>query len=130
MLRFASGLLVGGATGGCVSHPPELVPSGTATVKLDREHKVSAFAVKRLNLLVLTLPPTDAEHRWAISFHDTRYLKQMSEIQPAAPPDSGVSISFLALTPGRTRLRFLLLPIRKARSVDPIDQQEFVLTID
>lgn len=129
-LRLVGALLAASAGSGCASKKPDLTPTGTAAVKLDADHKVSAFTVKQLNLVVLTLPPADGEHRWAISFHDTRYLKLMSEIQAPASPDAGATVSFLALKTGRTRLRFLLLPTTKARSVQPIDQQEFVLTIE
>jgi hypothetical protein len=131
MIRtIAFGLLACALAGaGCASRPAPLTPRGTATVKLDAKQKRSTFTVRNQHLLVVTLPPTEPTHHWTITYHDTRFLKLMSDVQPPPQPTEGANASFLALNPGRTRLRFVLLPSTNHRTVDPIDQQELILII-
>ena len=114
---------------GCASRPVPLAPIGTANVKLDPERKSATFTVRNRHLLVLSLPPAAPAHHWEISFHDTRYLKLMSDIQPPAQDGESPTVSFLATTTGRTRLRFVLLPSVDRRRVDPVDQQELIVNI-
>ena len=115
---------------GCETRVPTRQPTGTTAITLGAEHKVTNHRVKPNHLLRLTLPPAPLTHRWIIASHDTRYLKLMSDILPAANPHEGASVSFHALLPGRTRLRFVLLPLTDRRVVEPADQQELLLTIE
>ncbi len=113
----------------CETQPRPPTPRGTVAVKLLSEKKVSELTISDEYMLVVTLPPSDAGHRWEISFHDFRYLQLLRDIHPPADPHAGATVTFMTRTPGRTRLRFVLLPLQASRSVDPIDQQELILTI-
>lgn len=127
---LAGALLCGELATGCKTAPPDIKPSGEMKVQLEVENKTSTFAVKRLHLLEVTLPPIRPEYHWTISFHDTRYLKLVHEIKAPVNPADGATVAFIVLGTGRTRLRFVLLPSNGARSVEPIDQQELILTIE
>ncbi|MSU51764.1 MAG: hypothetical protein EXS37_22185 [Opitutus sp.] len=111
------------------SSGPAITPKGTVKVVLDAEKKSTALAVKTHNLIAITFPPAAAGFGWQISYHDSRYLKQMTDIKPATVAGEGATISFLALNIGRSRLRFLLAPLGTDRESKPIDQQELVLTM-
>lgn len=119
--------VLGGA--GCESRVATRRPVGTTAITLTAENKATDHAVKRNHLLVLTLPPAPPAHRWIISYHDMRYLKLMSDVQPAPSAQEGAGVSFLTLLAGRTRLRFVLVPATEERVVQPADQQELRLTI-
>jgi hypothetical protein len=128
-LRLAFLLLCLAAVG-CTTRPPELKPKGTASITLNEETKSTNATVQLLNFVTITLPAPKAEgYLWQISFLDVRYLKQTTEILPGAKSDAGPTVSFIARNPGRTRVRFLLLPPMTNRGVAPVDQQEVVFTI-
>ena len=116
---------------GCATRAPEIKAQGSLQVALSAEKKSTAASAQLFNLVTLTLPPPQARgYHWQISFHDARYLKQTTEIMPAGAAGAGPTISFIAVKPGRTRVRFMLVPVNSNRVVDPLDQQELVLTID
>ena len=127
-LRALLSCALGGA--GCETPVATRHPTGTTAITLTAENKAAEHALRRNHLLMLTLPPAAATHRWIISYHDTRYLKLMSDIQPSPNAQEGPKVSFLTLIAGRTRVRFVLLPVTEERVVQPVDQQELRLTIE
>jgi hypothetical protein len=131
MLRLATlvALLFGAGCGasGCASRV-DLTPTRTIPVSLESEKKLNEVTVSLQNLVVITLPAAGPGYTWQISFHDPRFLKQMSELKPLAP-NTPATVQFLTLHGGRTHLRFLLLPPHAGRDARPVDQQEVVLTI-
>lgn len=124
-------LLIAGLLGafGCTSKPP-IVPTGTVAVTLTPAEPFASEKAAFHSLLVVTLPPAPPDHRWQIAFHDTRFLQQRTPLEAAANASTGATVSFLVVNRGRTRLRFLLVPDDNRRSVDPIGQQNLVLTIE
>lgn len=114
---------------GCESGEVAIKPKGTVNVALETAKKITTIGLKTENLLVVTLPPAPPNLGWQIAFHDSRYLKTVSDLKPASTAEAGATISFLALFRGKTRLRFLLAPIGDNREVRPVDQQELVLEI-
>ena len=110
----------------CTTHP-DVKPTGTVPIVLAGDKKAAEVTAKLQNLLVITMPATDPGHVWQISFHDPRFLKQMTGL--TATGGATATVSFLAVHGGRTRLRFVLLPSSVLRNASPIDQQEIVLTI-
>lgn len=122
-------LMLAGAPG-CTTRS-ELTPEGEVAVVLSDDKKTNAVTAQLRNLIAITLPvPKAPGYRWQISFHDVRYLKQMTDIVPGKTPDAGPTISFMARLPGRTRVRFLLLPDTNDRVATPVDAQEVVLAIE
>ena len=114
---------------GCESGPGPIKPKGTVNVTLETAKKVTAIGLKVEHLLVVTLPPVPAGLSWQIAFHDSRYLKQVSDLKPASTVDAGATITFISLVRGKTRLKFLLAPTGNDREARPVDQQELVLEI-
>lgn len=114
---------------GCASKPQEIKPKGTVAITLTKEKKVNAVAVKLEHLLVITLPPTDPAFVWELVFHDTRYLKQLSDFKSSGVDGEGSSISFFTSVPGKTKLKFLLTPVGNARETRPVDQQDLTVQI-
>ncbi len=113
----------------CETATKEIKPKGTVSVSLDGVKKRGAIRISLVNLLAITLPPAKPSLAWQISFHDPRFLKQHTDIMAPASPDQGATVSFIAVSPGATRLRFLLVPVSAGQSVDPVDQQEIMVTI-
>ena len=126
-----AGLLVACAVGlvGCANGPAPIKPRGATAVKLDAAKKRTTIQAGLANLVTITMPPARPGYAWQISYHDSRYLKQQTDFTPAAAADAGPTISFLAIGPGNTRLRFVLVPAGTNQGVDPADQQELVFTI-
>lgn len=102
---------------------------GTVKVTLETEKKSTEVSIRALNRIEVTLPAAPAGFGWQISFHDSRYLKQLSEVKPTILGGAGDLITFVAINRGKSRLRFLLAPLGNEREARPIDQQELVLTI-
>ncbi len=107
---------------------PAIKASRTMAVTMEAETKTRTIDLKPMTQLDLTLPAVEAGFVWQISFHDARYLQQ---VQPLTAGATGVgsTISFITVRVGRTRVRFLLLPMSAGREASPIDQQEIVMTI-
>ena len=113
----------------CETPSGVIKPRGTVSVSLDGVKKRGSITVALANLLAITMPPVKPGLVWQISYHDPRYLKQHSNFTAPTSPETGSTVSFVALVPGATRLRFLLVPADAGRSVDPVDQQEIIVTI-
>lgn len=116
---------------GCTSRPPEIKPNKTVPVMLEAGKKLTTVEVGIQNLITLTLPPAEPGQAWQIAFHDPGYLKQTTEIKPAVMAGGGATVSFVVLRIGigRTRLRFLLVPLAGGREARPVDQLEIILSI-
>jgi hypothetical protein len=106
-----------------------LKPNGEVAVSLDAAKKKGSTSVLLANIITLTLPPTQPGFSWQIAFHDTRYLKQTTDIVPSKTGEEGSKVSFLAINTGSTRLRFLLVPVSGGASAIPTDQQEVTVKI-
>lgn len=104
-------------------------PTGEVAVPLDATKKRGAVRVEHFNVMTFTLPPAKPGHKWAISFHDTRMLKQQTPILPPKTTGEGPTVTFLAINHGNTRLRFVLVPESDAQAVAPVDQQDITVTI-
>jgi len=119
------------ALAGCLTGNPTLKPQGLVTVTLAADKKAAVVNAKPYNEIVITLPtPREPGYRWEIAFHDVRILKQTTEILPPGESRTGPTVSFIARIPGRTRLRFMLVPDNHARVVDPIDKYDVTLEIE
>jgi hypothetical protein len=112
---------------GCGAPKVNLTPTKILTLKLDDEKKSVIVNTRIQNLITLVLPPGPEGYLWQISFHDPRFLKQMTPLKPAAGPEEGATISFLVVTGGRTRLRFVLVPANVGAGATPVNQHEVVV---
>lgn len=129
---FVFGLVVAFGLSACSSRTEVVTPRGDVSVTLDASAKRTTHTVEVANRVHVTLPPADATHGWQISYHDARFLKQVTEVTPPKTPEGSATITFLAIKPtaGRTtRVRFVLLPVGAAREATPIDGHDLVLTI-
>ena len=117
------------ALAGCATRRDNLKPNAAVRLVVDPAKKSTTASLRERNLLELTLPPPPAGHEWQVSYHDMRYTKQMTPIQPPAQPGQGATVSFLALHYGRTSLAFVLLPITDSRIADVVGQHVVVLSI-
>jgi hypothetical protein len=134
LLRFLALACVALAlAAGCGTGSANLKPKKTVAITLDPAKKTFTATARPLTQIDITLPPAEPGQVWQIAFHDPRYLKQLHEIKPSAAPGAGATVSFITAEVGmvviRTRVRFLLMPRSGEREMAPIDQQEFVLTI-
>jgi hypothetical protein len=125
---FGAGLLL---SGGCTTQP-QLKVLTRAAFTLDAAKKRTEITTKIAEEIKLTLPPVLAEgFRWEIFAHDSRYLRQTSEITPPQGPERICSVTFLALnpTPRSTMISFLLVPAGSAKESQPVDRHDVVVTI-
>ena len=119
----------GCALAGCTS-APALKPRGTIPVQVEGEQKSVSVTARVEHVVAITLPPAGVGQRWDLVFHDSRFLKQLSELEPAPSADGRPGVTFFVLRTGRTRIRFALLPATATRVATPVDQREIVLTIE
>ncbi len=119
------------ALAGCgTPTPPEIKAVGSATVTVDATNRRTSARVALANEVTLVLPPANpAGYVWQISAHDSRFLKQRTEITADADPEKGSTVAFLALRLGLTRIRFVLVKSAGQREIDPVDFREVELTI-
>jgi hypothetical protein len=121
-------LLLAGLSG-CQSKP-DYTPHGTTLVQVERGAQHSRTITTRIaNLLTIGLPaPDPVGYIWEIAAHDTRILKQRSELAPTGPGGAW-QVNFFVLRGGRTRVRFVLVP--PAGTVrDPVDLEEVVVSVE
>jgi hypothetical protein len=117
------------ATTGCENAKPAFTPNGAVAVPLDAAKQRGSVTVRLANLVTFAMPPTAPGLVWQISFHDTRYLKQHTDFTPPQTPGAGATVSFVAVSMGTTRLRFVLVPVSLDRSVESVAQQNIVVEI-
>ena len=119
------------ALAGCgTPRPPEIKAVGSVTVTVDASNRRTMARVPFASDVTLALPPAKpAGYVWQISAHDTRFLKQRTEITAAADPESGSTVSFLAVRAGVTRIRFVLVESAGRAETDPVDFREVELAI-
>jgi len=115
---------------GC-SSAPDYTPHGKVTVKVDEEKKRTRGTAHLANLVTIELPaPEPAGYVWQISAHDTRFLKQRTELAPVGAAAGPWAVAFFALRTGTTRIRFLLVPPTGERGKEPVDIEDVVLAIE
>jgi hypothetical protein len=128
VLRSFAVVLTIVALSSCGTTPQRTEPKGVVTIALDAAKKPTEATAKFDYLITIVLPPPGVEGTvWQISFHDSRYLQQVTDITPAA--DRSAQISFRTKQPGRTRVRFVLVPSTTDRAVAAVDSQELILVI-
>lgn len=109
---------------------PEIKPLGSVTITVDPANRRTVARAPLANDVTFVLPPPDpAGSVWQISVHDSRFMRQRTEITPAADPAKGPTVTFLTIQTGVTRARFVLVPAAGQREVDPTDLKEVELTI-
>lgn len=117
---------------GCNTAPPELKAIRTVPFVLDATKKTTAVTAHVAEEIKLTLPPiAEPGFQWQLFAHDTRFLKQTSEV--TLPTDPGISavVTFLVLRPAArpTRIRFFLVGEKRAKESRPVDTHEVLVSI-
>ena len=111
--------------------PPKPGPTGSVAIVVAPASKQTTANASVGNLVAITLPSTARPgYEWQIALHDTRFLRLAPELQPAEANAARPSFSFVAQTPGRARLRFVLLPANPGYATDSIDVRDIVLVIE
>lgn len=121
------------AGAGCATKPPELKATRTIPVELDPAKKSTAVTAQIATELKLELPPVKAAgFRWQVFAHDTRFLKQTSEVTPTPGVSGGSSVTFLVLNLSTrpTRIRFLLVREDTPKENKPVDIHDVIVTIE
>jgi len=123
-LAFGAGLFAAGCG------TPAIKPKGKASIVLQGTEPRSEHGARYLDAITITLPPAPRGYVWDLAMHNANFLKQTGNFAPPATPDAGPSITFIAITEGATRLRFLLLPAGAGRETRPVDMRELLIEID
>jgi hypothetical protein len=105
-----------GLAPGCDTNPAR-VPRTTQTVALSPGRATQAVTIQLVSAIRVVLPGPEAGTglAWVIGSNNTRVLEQMGPLK-AVPADSApgagptTTVSFYALKPGRSVVRFFLLP--------------------
>jgi predicted secreted protein len=103
------------AVSGCET-APQRHPRGTQTVALSYDHanpEAPIAVITAVDLVLPPGPPGSAGYVWEITSNNIRVLEQMGPMKPASTADAHrapmTSITFYALKPGRSVLRFVLV---------------------
>lgn len=125
VLLASAGLLAGG----CTSAPKPLTATRSREVALNAEAKRTRVTAQVAEELTLLLPPIEQPgYGWRLVGHDSRMLRQTSELRPAATPDGHAMVKFIAQrVVSRTTIRFVL--VRAAREDSPVDVHEVEVTV-
>jgi hypothetical protein len=107
---------------GCETAPGRH-PRSTQTVVLSYDHANPEAPVAVITAVELVLPPGppgSADYVWEITSNNVRVLEQMGPMKPAPMPDARraptTSITFYALKPGRSIVRFVLVHPNEAEA--------------
>ncbi len=115
---------------GCVSDGGKLTPTGDAQVTVNMTAKRTSAGVKLANRVIVTLPPSMPTQIWKIIQADERFLQILSDTKPVTNGGESATAVFLAIRPGITRLRFVLVPVDAVREAVPADFHEITLKIE
>jgi hypothetical protein len=135
MMRFALLVFCGVAAAlaftGCSSGPKIKVQT-RASFPLDGEKKATLVHTRYAEEIKLELPAIEAPgYHWQLVAHDTRFLRQLSEISRPVPPQRASAVSFLAIrSVPRTVLRFLLVRDDERTEATPVDRQDVTVEIE
>jgi hypothetical protein len=121
-LILCSAALLGLAPG-CASNPNR-IPRTTQTVTLSPDRAAQNATIPLVSAIRVVLPGPEAWTglAWVIGSNNTRVLEQMGPLKmvpAAAAPGSGpaTAVSFYALNPGRSVLRFFLVRPNEAEAI-------------
>ena len=108
---------------GCDS-APERHPRTTQRVVLSAESEAPDVPMEVISAIEVVLPPGpqgSAGYAWEISSNNVAVLEQMGPMKPAPSADASVSpgaaVSFYALKPGKSVLRFVLVRPGEAEAI-------------
>jgi hypothetical protein len=116
---------------GCKSQP-QFKALTKAEFALDGETKRTMVSTQVAEEIKLRLPRiAAADYRWEIFAHDSRFLRQTSEISPPEGPDRISFVTFLALRPTArpTLVRFLLVRDNGEKETQPVDSNDVAIEI-
>lgn len=116
---------------GCASGP-KFDAKRTVAVALETGKTKTVVNAKVGDLTKLELPPVELPgFGWQIFLLDTRYVKQMSEITPAATPGGRGTLSIFAVRAvPKTTVRLLLVKLDGAKTTQPVDGHDIVFSIE
>jgi predicted secreted protein len=122
-LALVSGLAVMFAASGCDT-APERHPRTTQTVTLSIDRVTHDVAMEVITAVEIVLPPGpqgSEGYVWEITSDDVKVLEQMGPMKPGPRNDAlaapVTSVSFFALKPGRSVLRFALIRPNEAEAI-------------
>lgn len=123
----AAALLVAG----CESAPSWPAPKNTTDIVLTEGRRTVTTSVGLGDALHLILPaPQRAGTQWETLAHDTKKLRTVSDLKPAAASPGAVEATFQAIhTAARTTLQFAAVDA-KASSSDPDEFYTVEVSID
>ena len=120
---FCGALLLLGLVAGCDT-PPAHVPKTTRTFVLSSEQASPDVEMQLVSAIRVVLPGPEAgsELNWVIISNNNKVLDQMGPIKPVAPSQAlgagpASEVSFYALKPGKSVLRFYLINSKLAEAV-------------
>jgi hypothetical protein len=95
-------------------------PKTTQNVVLSAEHAAQDVEMEIVSAIRVVLPPGpqgSAGDDWVIAANNARVLEQMGPLKPDPAMPGFTTVSFYALKPGRSVLRFVLVRPGEAESV-------------
>jgi len=104
---------------GCDS-APQRSPKTTQKVILSADHAATDVEMEIVSAIRVVLPPgppAGAGDAWVIASNNARVLEQMGPLKPDADVPGFTTVSFYALKPGRSVLRFVLVRPGEAEAV-------------
>jgi hypothetical protein len=109
---------------------------GAVTVPLDAGKTKTEISAKLGFLITLELPPVElAGYGWQVFMLDSRFLRQTTELKPAAA-GARQTVTFFAIKAtdrtagGKTTIRFLLTKLDGAKEAQPIDGHDAIFVIE
>jgi hypothetical protein len=118
----AAGFAVLALTAGCESTPVRH-PRTTQTVILSADKPAPDVEIEVVTAIRVLLPGPEpgSDHIWEIVGNNSRVLDQASELRPSpgGPPGPvpATEVTFYALRPGRSVLRFVLIRPNEAEAI-------------
>lgn len=124
-------LAVAYALGGCGTAPQKVEPRTAKTVVLDTAKNETRVTTQLVEELTLVLPPPpEAGYVWKIFASDSRFLRELTDVLPAADNTSTVKFLAIRTTGPRVVVRVRFFAVRPNVSSDlPIARHEALINI-
>jgi hypothetical protein len=117
-LSLAAALAALALAPGCDTAPAR-IPKGTQTVVLSPDQPAPSVTMELISAVRVVLPGPEAGSGlvWEIASNNTRVLEQMGPLRAAQGTTATTTVSFYALKPGRSVIRFFLVHPDAAEAV-------------
>jgi len=123
----AAGLALLAVAGCNAALETTVAKTGSVTLKLEPAAKKASTSIRYGEQINVVLPAAHTGYVWQIISNDERILRQTDALKAGLA--NTWSVSFLALKPGKSIVRFVCVQTSTSEEVEPIDRYDVTVKV-